>query len=130
MRLSALLSWSTLLLAGVTHVAAVTETRLLAGTVTNTTHDVTAPVKMELIITDDGKITGWLVVEAPLQAGRWPLTGSRKGAWCEVTCKQSADTATQFRGALSATVFRGTYIFGGKGELVQYGRFQASLIPQ
>lgn len=101
------------------------ETRTLAGTVSNTTHEATAPVTLELVLADDGeKITGWITVEAPLTPGRWPFTGTRKGAWCEITYQPTPETQVQFRGALSATEFRGTYVFGGKGELVQYGRFQ------
>ncbi len=100
------------------------ETRTLAGTVTNTTHEAAAPVTLELILGDDGKITGWITIEKPLTPGRWPVTGTRQGAWCEVTYHPTPETAVQFRGALSATEFRGTYVFGGKGELVQYGRFQ------
>lgn len=103
------------------------ETRTLAGTVTNTTHEVSAPFSLELIFADDGSITGWITVEAPLDAGRWPLTGSRKGAWCELTYQPKPETQLQFRGALGSQEFRGTYVFGGKGELVQYGRFSAKM---
>ncbi len=101
------------------------ETRTLAGTVTNTTHEATAPMTLELVMADGGKITGWITIEKPLTPGRWPVTGTRKGAWCEITYQPTPETEVKFRGALSATEFRGTYVFGGKGELVQYGRFQA-----
>jgi hypothetical protein len=114
-----------LLALGFAVTATAAETRTLTGTVTNTTHEVTAPVKLELVLADDGKtFTGWITVEAPLTPGRWPVTGTRQGAWCELSYKPTPDTTVQFRGALSATEYRGTYIFGGKGELVQYGRFQ------
>lgn len=103
------------------------ETRTLAGTVTNTTHEVTAPVTLELILADDGKITGWITVDKPLTPGRWPVTGTRKGAWCEISYQPTAETQVQFRGALSTSEYRGTYVFGGKGELVQYGRFQTKV---
>jgi hypothetical protein len=103
------------------------ESRTLTGSVTNTTHDVTAPMTLELVLGDDDKVSGWITISAPLQAGRWPVTGIRKGAWCEVSYQPTPDTQTQFRGALSTEEFRGTYVFGGKGELVQYGRFQAKV---
>ncbi|MBC8041356.1 MAG: hypothetical protein H7Y06_12495 [Opitutaceae bacterium] len=103
------------------------ETRTLAGTVTNTTHEATAPVTLELVFGDDDKITGWITIEKPLTPGRWPITGTRKGAWCEVRYQPTPETQVQFHGALSATEFRGTYVFGGKGELVQYGRFQTKV---
>lgn len=116
-----------LILAVAASAAFATETRTLAGTVTNTTHEATAPLTLELVMADDGKITGWITIEKPLIPGRWPVTGTRKGAWCEVSYQPTPETEVQFRGALSATEFRGTYVFGGKGELVQYGRFQAKL---
>lgn len=101
------------------------ETRTLAGTVTNTTHEVSAPFSLELVLADDGAITGWVTVEKPLTPGRWPITGTRKGAWCDFTYRPTPETQVQFRGALGPSEFRGTYVFGGKGELVQYGRFSA-----
>ncbi len=100
----------------------------LAGEITNTTHDVTAPVRFELTFAD-GPITGFLSVDKPLLAGRWPVEGTRRGAWLEIVCRQTPATRLVLRGVLSATDLRGTYIFGGAGELVQYGRFQAKVIP-
>jgi hypothetical protein len=44
-----------------------------------------------------------------------------------VTYHPTPETTVQLRGALSATEFRGTYIFGGGGERVQYGRFQGKV---
>ena len=101
----------------------------LTGTVTNTTHLATAPATFELIF-DGDKITGWLTTAAPLDAGRWPIEGLRQGAWVEVNCSQAKDTRTQFRGVLSPTEFRGTYLFGGKGLLIQYGKFSAKVSPK
>ena len=117
----------TLILAVAASAGFAAETRTLAGTVTNTTHEATAPVTLELTLGDDGQITGWITIEKPLTPGRWPVTGTRKSAWCEITYQPTPETEVTFRGALSATEFRGTYVFGGKGELVQYGRFQAKL---
>lgn len=101
---------------------------VLAGQITNTTHDVTAPARFELTFTED-TIGGFLTVEKPLLAGRWPVEGTRRGAWLEIICRQTPTTRVVFRGVLSATELRGTYIFGGGGELVQYGRFQTATQP-
>jgi hypothetical protein len=117
----------TLLLAVAASAAFAAETRTLAGTVTNTTHEATAPMTLELVIADDDTVTGWITVEKPLTPGRWPVTGTRKGAWCDITYQPTPETQVRFRGALSAKEFRGTYVFGGKGELVQYGRFQTKV---
>ena len=106
--------------------AAVPETLILTGTITNTTHDVSGPARFELTFEGD-TLRGFLSVEAPLLAGRWPVTGTRQGAWCELACQQSATTRTIFRGVLSSTELRGTYVYGGNGELVQYGRFRAAV---
>lgn len=102
------------------------ETRTLTGTVTNTTAGVAATAEWELVLADDGTITGWITISAPLTSGRWPVTGMLKGAWCELTYRPTPETAVQLRGVLSATEFRGTYVFGGGGERVQFGRFQAA----
>lgn len=97
----------------------------LVGPITNTTRDVSAPGKFEL--TFEGEtIRGFLTLEAPLGAGRWPVEGTRRGAWCEMTCAQTSGTRIVFRGVLSATELRGTFIVGGGGAIVQYGRFQAA----
>lgn len=101
---------------------------VLAGQITNTTHDVTAPARFELTFTGD-TIGGFLAVEKPLLEGRWPIEGTRRGAWLEIVCRQTPTSRVVFRGVLSATELRGTYIFGGGGELVQYGRFQATAQP-
>ena len=94
---------------------------VLTGSVTNTTYDLTAPARIELTI-DGDTLTGWLQSEPPLP-GRYPVNGSTTGAWCELVGKPTPETTLQFRGLLSAADYRGTYIFGGKGERVQYGRF-------
>jgi hypothetical protein len=101
---------------------------VLAGQITNTTRDVTAPARFELTFTGD-TIGGFLTVEKPLLEGRWPVEGTRRGAWLEIVCRQTPTTRIVFRGVLNATELRGTYIFGGGGELVQYGRFQATAQP-
>jgi hypothetical protein len=101
---------------------------VLAGQITNTTRDVTAPARFELTFTGD-TIGGFLTVEKPLLEGRWPVEGTRRGAWLEIVCRQTPTTRIVFRGVLSATELRGTYIFGGGGELVQYGRFHATAPP-
>ena len=95
---------------------------VLIGIVTNTTHDVSAPARLELTFTGE-KIAGTLVTDAPL-AGTYPITGESTGAWCELNARPTPDTLLQLRGALSASDYRGTYVFGGKNERVQYGQFQ------
>ena len=101
---------------------------VLAGQITNTTHDVTASARFELTFTGD-TIGGFLAVEKPLLEGRWPVEGTRRGAWIEIVCRQTPTTRIVFRGVLSAPELRGTYLDGGGGELVQYGRFQATVQP-
>lgn len=101
------------------------EARVFAGHVVNTTHDVKAAARFELEFHGEA-VRGFLVVEPPLKAGRWPVEGRRRGAWCEVACRQEEDTRTVFRGVLDDTGYRGTFVFGGGGQLVQYGRFEAA----
>lgn len=105
------------------------EALVLTGEVTNTTHNVSAPVRFELTFAD-GKITGFMTVEPPLMAGRWPVEGERRGAWCEIVCRQTEDTKTVFQGVLSETSFRASFVVGGGGNMVEYGRVQASVTPQ
>lgn len=102
--------------------AAPAETLTLRGTVTNTTHDMTAPAQLELTFTGD-KISGFLTVEQPLHAGRWPVAGMRRGAWCEIGCVQAEKTRVTFRGVLGAERYRGTYSFIGDTVVTQYGQF-------
>ena len=118
-----------LLLAGLTSapLAAVPETLVLSGQITNTTQDIAGTARFELAFEGD-RIRGFLATEAPLAAGRWAVEGTRRGAWCEIVCQQTPKTRLVFRGLLSATELRGTYISGGGGELVQYGRFRASVV--
>jgi len=114
-----------LILAATGGPAAAPEARVLAGHVMNTTHDVRAAARFELEFEGE-TVHGFLVVEPPLKAGRWPVEGRRRGAWCEVVCRQEEGTRTVFRGVLNETGYRGTFIFGGGGQLVQYGRFEAA----
>lgn len=95
------------------------------GEIVNTTHDVTAPIRLELVVEGE-RLTGHVEVEPPLSAGRWPLEGRRTGAWCEFVVKQSPTTQTLFRVVWGTDgQLRGTYVFGGEGEWVQYGRLAA-----
>lgn len=98
------------------------ETLALRGTVTNTTHEITAPAQLELEFTGD-TVTGFLSVDKPLHAGRWPVTGSRRGAWCELVCVQVEKTQIVFRGVIGEGRYRGTYSFRGDDVVTQYGQF-------
>ena len=101
----------------------------LVGEVVNTTHDVTAPFTLELEF-QDYTLRGFVDVQPPLSPGRWPLEGRRHGAWCEFSIRQDETTTTVFRGVLGpAGEVRGTYVVGGGGALVQYGRFWAREPP-
>lgn len=95
------------------------------GTIENTTHTVSAAAVFEL--TFDGEtVRGFLTVEAPLKAGRFPIEGTRRGAWCEVVCPYGDGSRTVFRGVIDERSYRGTFVYGGGGELVQYGRFETA----
>ncbi|GAB1489781.1 hypothetical protein MASR2M8_22350 [Opitutaceae bacterium] len=118
-----------LVLAAALHAAAPAplpaDTRLLKGTLENTTHAVSAPARFELTFEGEA-VRGFLTVEAPLKAGRFPVEGTKRGAWCEVICRYEDGTRTVFRGVIDDTGYRGTYVFGGGGQLVQYGRFETA----
>ena len=116
------------LLPGIPTAGAAPATLTLAGPLTNTTQLVTAPGRFELTLAGD-TVGGFLSVEAPLPTGRWPVEGTRRGAWFELVCRPTETTRLVFRGVLSPTELRGTFISGGGGEIVQYGRFRAALVP-
>jgi hypothetical protein len=98
------------------------ETIRLAGEITNTTGEVTAPAT--LVITIDGeKISGELLTSPPL-SGSGKLTGRFIGGWCELHGKLSEGITIQFRGVLNPRDFRGTYIAAVPNALIQYGKFQ------
>jgi hypothetical protein len=107
--------------------AAAPVTLTLAGPLTNTTQIVTAPGRFELTL-DGDTVGGFLNVEAPLPAGRWPVEGMRRGAWFELVCRTTKTTRLVFRGVLSPTELRGNFISDG-GEVVEYGRFRAAVVP-
>ncbi len=121
-----------LLLSGLVELPAA-ETLVLVGTVTNTTHDVSAPLQFELEWGEDDAegVTGFMTVEAPLTAGRWPVTGRRRGAWVELHAEQIEGTRTILRGVLDDQGrLVGTFHFGGGGYMVQFGRFQAKVVAE
>ncbi len=95
------------------------------GTIENTTHALSAPGRFELTF-DGENVRGFLTIEAPLRAGRFSVEGTRRGAWCEVICRYDDGTRTVFRGVIDERGYRGTFIYGGGGQLVQYGRFAAA----
>lgn len=97
-------------------------TLLLTGTATNTTADVTAPMTLTLVI-DGEAVTATLRTDPPL-SGSGTLTGRLIGGWCELRGKLDEGFEIEFRGALNARDFRGTYVAAVPGQLVQYGKFQ------
>ncbi len=101
---------------------AATETVRLAGKITNTTGEVSAPAT--LVLTLDGeKVTAELVTSPPL-AGSGSLEGRYIGGWCELHGKLSDGITLQLRGVLNPRDFRGTYIAAVPDSLIQYGKFQ------
>ena len=116
------------LLSGIPPAGAAPATLTLAGPLTNTTLLVTAPGRFELTL-DGDTVGGFLRVDAPLPAGRWPVEGTRRGAWFELACRPTATTRLVFRGVLNPTELRGTFISGGGGEIIHYGRFRAAVVP-
>lgn len=95
------------------------------GTIENTTHAVSGAGLFELTFEGEA-VRGFLTIEAPLKAGRFSVEGTKRGAWCEVICRYDDGTRTVFRGVIDDRGYRGTYVYGGGGQLVQYGRFEAS----
>jgi hypothetical protein len=93
----------------------------LRGTVTNTTMEISALARMELVI-DGEKVTGRLVTEKPL-LGTGAVTGRFVGGWLELSGKTDEGFTLQFRGTLSPRDYRGTYVAVLPGQLAQYGRF-------
>lgn len=103
--------------------AAETRTLVLHGTVTNTTED-DATAKVLMVLSVDGeKVVGEMKTEAPLM-GTGKLEGRMVGAWCELSGEMQEGFRIQFRGAVNAKDFRGTYVAVVPGEPVQYGNFQ------
>lgn len=109
--------------AAVPGTAVVSET--FQGTIENTTHAMSAAGRFELSF-DGETVSGFLTIEAPLKAGRFSVEGTKRGAWCEVICRYEDGTRTVFRGVVDERGYRGTFIYGGGGQLVQYGRFEAA----
>ena len=93
----------------------------LRGTVTNTTMELSALARMDLLI-DGETITGRLVTEKPL-LGTGAVTGRFVGGWLELSAKTDEGFLLQFRGTLSPRDYRGTYLAVLPGQLAQYGRF-------
>lgn len=93
----------------------------LAGTVTNTTANLTARAQLE--ITQDGeKVTARLVTSPPL-TGTGNMTGRMVDGWCELSGNFGEGFGLRFTGVINARDFRGTYVVTPKQGLTQYGRF-------
>ena len=107
--------------------ASAAERLTLAGTATNTTGGVSAPMHLDLVI-DGEKVTATLRTDAPL-SGSGELTGRLAGGWLELQGQVAEGFRLKFRGALNARDCRGTYVAAVPGQLVQYGRFQLARRP-
>jgi hypothetical protein len=71
------------------------------------------------------------VVKGTLRGGETTreVEGTREGAWLELRWKEADGRSTQARGVAGAGEWRGLTISGGKGGLVEYGRFALKLKP-
>ncbi len=94
---------------------------VLRGTVTNTTVELSATARMDLVINGE-KVTGRLTTEKPL-LGTGPVTGRMVGGWLEISGKTDEGFVLLFHGTLSPRDYRGTYTAVLPGQLAQYGRF-------
>lgn len=105
--------------------APATRTLSLAGTLTNTTADVTGPATLELALQGE-TATATLKASAPL-VGNGKLTGNFRQGWLELRGRLDEGFDIQLRGALNARDYRGTYIAAVPGTPVQYGKFELTL---
>lgn len=94
----------------------------LAGTLTNTTEEVSATATLVLTINGE-KITAQLKTEKPLN-GTGALEGRLLGSWCELSGKLAEGVVMQLRGVINERDLRGTYIAVTPGSLLQYGKFE------
>lgn len=98
---------------------------LLTGTLTNTTVEAAAPARLTLTLA--GEIaTATLVTEPPLR-GTGKLEGRFLHGWLELQGKLADNITVQFRGALNAHDYRGTYLASTPGQPVQYGKFHLTI---
>jgi hypothetical protein len=111
----------------VTFSGAEPRTLTLAGPITNTTGEITA--QAQLVLTIDGEqVTAEIKTEAPL-SGSGPMTGRLLGAWCELQGQLSDHVRIVLRGVLNEKDLRGTYIAVVPDSLLQYGKFQFTVVP-
>lgn len=101
--------------------------RVFAGTITNTTIDAAAPVRIELLI-DGETVTAAMKTEPPL-SGTGTLEGRFRGGWCELRGKLNEGFAIRMRGACNDADFRGTYVVEVPGSPAQYGKFNLAAQP-
>jgi len=94
----------------------------LAGTLTNTTEEVSADATLVLTIEGE-KLTVRLKTEPPL-SGTGTLEGRILGGWCDLHGQLDEGVVLQLRGVLNAKDFRGTYLAAVPGSLLQYGKFE------
>ncbi|MEO6995276.1 MAG: hypothetical protein ABI273_16840 [Lacunisphaera sp.] len=102
--------------------AAQPRTISLAGTVTNTTANLTAPARLDL--TQEGKTIHASIVTSPPLSGTGTMTGRCLDGWCELSGDVVEGFSFKFRGVLTADGFRGTYVVTPKQGQTQYGRFE------
>ncbi len=100
-------------------------TLTLAGLLTNTTADASGNARLTLAI-EGNNVTATLKTEPPL-IGSGKLEGTFRNGWLELSGKLDEGFTLQFRGALNARDYRGTYIAAVPGTPVQYGKFQLVL---
>ena len=102
-----------------------TRTLIFQGPATNSTAEVSASLRIVLVIEGE-KATATIKTELPL-SGTGRLEGRFIGGWCELGGKVDEGFQLQFRGVINARDFRGTYIAAVPGQPIQYGKFQLTL---
>jgi hypothetical protein len=108
--------WLCVTKAGIARAAAA-ETTTWNATLTNRTQSTTTLAR--LVLRQDGtKLTG----TATLEGKELKVEGTRNGAWIELVWTDANGRITQLRAVLSRVDARGTFISGGGGNLVDYGR--------
>lgn len=117
----------TLLLAPLALAATAPRTLELYGPATNTTVEITANLRLTLVI-DGERVAARVKTEPPL-SGTGALEGRFVGGWCELEGKLDGGIILKFRGVLNARDFRGTYLAAVPDTPLQYGKFLLVLQP-
>lgn len=110
--------------AGVVSAEPVSEKIAWTATLTNRTQDTKATAG--LVLRQDGtKLTGTVTLAGKDLA----VVGKREGAWVELVWTDATGRIIQLRAVISRTDGRGTFISGGGGNLVEYGRVLIEFRP-